>query len=1582
MSKHDKTGQLDASPSAPVDEVDVGSHAHQGLGSALLRVESGIICYSSPEALHMLGYTPARLINMPVLSLLPQYQPDGSHSAAALEEALRQATPGLPHRFMTRVHTADGASLDVEVLLSRYEQEGTYYATLQPGRHLHDMRAHNGEQHVTDQLVAEGALMFRCSDIKQVPYYFNAAFYDFTGIHPSADKSSWMEAVHALDREGLRQTLQRAAKLKKKYQRAYRLCREDGSYTFVLETGIPIFTEAGSHSGFTSAIIDVSAAQLHQAIMPADRSTKKVTEKAQVLFKMSNAKGEFYYFSNQWLRYTGQPLRKQVRDGWYACIVDEDMGRVKFAIRAAAEIRKKYAITYRIFKADQVRWVHESGIPLYDNDGGFTGYISATVDITRRKHEAEERSLQKTLRDSEKKLHNSLEHSHLIAFSIDKRGIITFCNEALTGLTGKSVEELMGQSFIKTLFSIPNRHQGEQLLHNLIQNSGYAETFECQVVAASGPAELKLGSVVLYNTKGQISGATLVGENITEKKRMTEELRSSNEQLKELFDNANDLIQIFQLDGRLSFVNKIWREKLGYREEEIEQLRLKDIVHPDYFSKTSIALELILEGKNVDKFETVFVSKDGRKLFVTGGVNCAFKGGKPIEFKGIFHDITDRIRAEKAQALYYKIANMTINSSNLESLFYNIHRELNAIIDAKNFYVALLDAEHDQLNFPYYIDEHAPIAGNKYQRKMGDGITEYAMKSNKAMFLFEKDILNLQYHGRLKTYGKIPKIWLGAPLKAANRVVGIIALQSYDSRHAYSYRELELLDFISSQVALAIERKQKEHQIYEQSARMKAILESGNHLIWSVDQHFNFTSYNQNYAQASRRFYCIDPLPGKERDVLEHDANLYWREKYKQVIRGESLHFETKFIDKNTSEEVWEEIYLNPIYHEDGSIIEVSGIAHDITEKKQSELALTESEEKFRNIFESFQDIYFRFDRSGRIMMVSPSVKEMLGYSDGEILNRNIREFFTDKKASLRLLRQLITEKSIRNVEATGISKSGKNLQLLCNLRLVQKQKHYGLIEVVARDVTRLQEAKHELQKAKELAEHSLKVKENFLANMSHEIRTPMNGIIGTIDLISGTILDGEQIQYVQTIKKSSETLLTLLNDILDLSKIEAGKMELRKAPVRLSATMEKLYALFSQQALSKEINLYYHLDDNVPVKSLIDETRLLQVLSNLTSNAIKFTDGGGSINISLKTVVRKGRKNLIKAVVSDSGIGISQENIRKLFSSFSQVDNSSTKTFGGTGLGLAISKELCKLMGGDIGVYSALGLGSSFWFTFEAEETDEDVINEDDILNKNIRISNYFNDTEPYVLIVDDNMVNRQVAGEILKKSGCRVDLAVNGQDAINKAAKNDYQIIFMDIQMPDMDGITATKKIKALGKKNLAPIVAMTAYSMKEDKERFIQAGLDDYVSKPIKAQALLSKVRELLKLGKPPKDIEIEVLEDEKQSIINEMVVGQLRNYGGNEMLQSVFEDFVSEGREQIESSFEDLRSGSIKNILINLHTLKGNSGTLGITQVHHLARDIEGTLKEKQAVYDELHGQLKKLKLHFEEFEAFYPKFLMM
>ena len=1059
--------------------------------------------------------------------------------------------------------------------------------------------------------------------------------------------------------------------------------------------------------------------------------------------------------------------------------------------------------------------------------------------------------------------------------------------------------------------------------------------------------------------------------------RIIEE-KETFEQLQDLFENANDLIQVFSLNGDLLFVNPAWKETLEYSEEEILQLNLRDIVHKDYQQDTFERLSKILSGEQDGKFETVFTTKKGRNINVIGSVNVRYKNDIPVAFRGIFHDNTHRIRAERAQNLYYKIANLTINSHNLESLLYNIHQELKTLIAVNNFHVALYDKNENCLTFPYYVDENI---GNKpwHKREVVKGLTEYSLFNEKPTFLYEEDILRLVDEGVVELLGPVPKIWLGVPLKLENRTIGVICVKSHSDRNKYKKRHLELLDFISGQVAIAIERKQKEEKIVEQTARLNAIFESSSHLIWSVNRNRGLTSFNQNYADAIHKKFKTYPVVNPSSDnpeILMLSGEEFYdfvNERYSEAFTGEAQHFETKNILEDGSVS-WRETFLNPIFLPDGRIEEVSGISHDITEKKLSELAIQESEEKFRNIFESFQDIYYRTDVYGKITMVSPSCHELSGYHPDEVIGRHITEFYVNPKKQSMLIRELVRTGTVRNYENNLILKDGNIMQSISNIRLIYgKEGKPMAVDGVVRDITYLKKASEDLLNAKEIAEKSLKVKETFLANMSHEIRTPMNGIIGMIDLLTETNLDGEQIKYVQTIKKSSETLLTILNDILDLSKIEAGKMQLRVSVVSIENIIEKLYSLFYQQANAKNIMLMYSISPEIPKHILVDEIRLLQILSNLTSNSIKFTDRG-SVKVNLTVQERWDKKLKIKAEVVDTGIGISEDNLKKLFESFSQVDTSSTKTYAGTGLGLVISKELCRIMNGEIGVETEVGKGSSFWFTFETEEA-ENVIPAFKPAAK-AGIANTFKSYKPKILLVDDNGINLLVASEILKKSGCEVDTIDNGIDAIEKVKSKKYDLIFMDIQMPKMDGITATREIKKLKIPGLPPIIAMTAYSMKEDKEKFLIGGMDDYLAKPIKSENLIYKVKEWVNMPDEVESSEEEPIQIEE--VFNQNVFEKLKSFANEETLTKIYKQFEKETITQLQECRNGMEKSDLRLILDNLHTLKGTAGTLGVEKVEKYSREMEHNLKNNNL--STINSDFENLNNSFEEFQSHYKKLI--
>ena len=398
--------------------------------------------------------------------------------------------------------------------------------------------------------------------------------------------------------------------------------------------------------------------------------------------------------------------------------------------------------------------------------------------------------------------------------------------------------------------------------------------------------------------------------------------------------------------------------------------------------------------------------------------------------------------------------------------------------------------------------------------------------------------------------------------------------------------------------------------------------------------------------------------------------------------------------------------------------------------------------------------------------------------------------------------------------------------------------KPYNTPELIARVKTHLSlvDSRKQLDIAKQYAESASKAKGEFLANMSHEIRTPMNGIVTVVDFLEETGLTVKQRELTEIIKASSENLLTIINDILDFSKIEAGQIELEQIIFNLKKELESALKPLELKSKEKGLILKLNIDKNIPQYIIGDALRIKQIVINLVNNAIKFTSNGG-IFISVKYQTQNTSKNKLYFSVEDTGIGISKTNIKKLFKSFSQTDASSTRKYGGTGLGLAISKNLVELMKGEIGVESTKGKGSSFWFEIPYIETPQTSIT----LKHKTPIDHIDYHKRLNILIVDDNSINRKVAEMTLRKLNHDTDMAINGKEAYNKYLHGKYDIILMDVHMPEMDGLETTSLIRKHEKENIPtkpiPIIAMTAAAMKGDRERFIESGMNDYVSKPFK-------------------------------------------------------------------------------------------------------------------------------------------------
>ncbi len=399
-------------------------------------------------------------------------------------------------------------------------------------------------------------------------------------------------------------------------------------------------------------------------------------------------------------------------------------------------------------------------------------------------------------------------------------------------------------------------------------------------------------------------------------------------------------------------------------------------------------------------------------------------------------------------------------------------------------------------------------------------------------------------------------------------------------------------------------------------------------------------------------------------------------------------------------------------------------------------------------------------------------------------------------------------------------------------------------IVVVARDITKQIMYENELIAAKDKSEESTMLIEAFLANMSHEIRTPMNAIMGFADLLAKKDLDEKEKGYVSVIKTAGEKLLLIINDILDISKIEAGMMSFESVAFSVKETLKSLNVMFSERAKQKNLELLINCDKNVPEILLGDHTRLTQVIINLVDNAIKFTKEG-TVRVDVKVKSREENNVSVEFSVGDTGIGIPDENIKKVFERFRQAEKHTTRMYGGTGLGLSIAKQLVELQGGEISVKSELSKGSvfSFWIPYKVTSQTLEVPESIDSMCNMEYLSKL------KVLLVEDSQLNVQLVLSLFSENNLNLQVAENGRVCIEKLNENVYDIILMDMEMPVMNGYEATTVIRK-ELKNDIPIIAMTAHAMAGERERCLNLGMNDYIAKPINSVLLFEKMFELTK------------------------------------------------------------------------------------------------------------------------------------
>lgn len=494
-------------------------------------------------------------------------------------------------------------------------------------------------------------------------------------------------------------------------------------------------------------------------------------------------------------------------------------------------------------------------------------------------------------------------------------------------------------------------------------------------------------------------------------------------------------------------------------------------------------------------------------------------------------------------------------------------------------------------------------------------------------------------------------------------------------------------------------------------------------------------------------------------------------------------------------------------------------------------------------------------------------------------------------------------------------------------------------------DVSNQKEIERELIKAKDLAEQSTRVKEQFLTNMSHEIRTPMNGIIGFAKILEGTDLDSEQRQSVNAIKRAGNNLMVVINDILDFAKIEADKMIFEEVNFSMSNNIKAVIELLSPIAKDKKIKLIFDIDSQINDFLIGDPTRLSQILINLIGNALKFTDKG-YVELMVSQVKETETATFLQFAIIDSGLGIPRDKIDSIFESFNQASNETTRKFGGTGLGLTITRRLIELQGGSISVESEIGKGSKFSFLIQFKKAQNGIVKTVKI-KKELSSTDFLKDIS--ILLVEDNELNQLLTVKVFEKFDKTIDIADNGKIAIEKIEKNNYDIILMDIQMPEMDGIELTQYIRTnFGPKSKIPIIALTAHATLLEEQKCLESGMNDYLSKPFDFNELIEKIHYNLM------NTNENILSDyakQGENVLTLVDFSYLNEFadGDDTFIQSMVDLFMHNLPVALEIILNSNETDDIKILKAEIHKLKSSISLLGIASASKTIEIIENEIK---------------------------------
>jgi PAS domain S-box-containing protein len=1097
------------------------------------------------------------------------------------------------------------------------------------------------------------------------------------------------------------------------------------------------------------------------------------------------------------------------------------------------------------------------------------------VEIGNRKH------IESKLTQNENTLRQVIDTAPNCIFVKDRNGKYLIVNKKMAELHHLSIDALVGkydheiaEDWFKTVEYQSFRNAEQSVIDNQEVLFLPDEAFLYQ----DGTTRWFQTTKIPFNMEGEGGCVLVFSVDVTERKKAEEASQESENELSAIFHDVRNGIALLDTSGKITRVNKYIVDMGGYAENELvgKQFDSLQMFLPASIESMQRGFGRLVEGLDVDPYEVELFTKNGDKKIFHLHNSFLKKDGQVDGIIIILRDVTEHKQNEKVQAVLYNIAKAVNSTKTLDELYQTIHQLLSNVIDNTNFFIALCDPFNQDISFPYFVDEKQMKPG-KVPKEMSNGLTEYVIRTGESLLATKDFYQKLIDKGEIVLNGELPEVWVGIPLRIEKKIIGVMVVQSYIDISVFNDTDLDILELISYQIAIAIENKKTE----QVNVRLSETIRKSGDGIVLTDADGLITYVNPAYEQMSG--YSLDELLNTDpaNHIVAEDTKTLANE-LRLTVKTHGQWVGEMYCKRKNKEHYPIETHIFPIRDKKGDVVEIAAIQHEISKRKRAEQVQ-------KLIYNISNAVSASDDLEAFISLIQKELGSIIdatnfyiAFYDKETdaislpFHRDQKDDFSFFPAGKSLTAYVIkTKKSLlatkdvkeRLLQAGEIELFGADSKVWLGVPLMIKGNITGsfavqsytdenaydesdveILEFVAEQISvsiDRKRAELEIINALERAKESDRLKSAFLATMSHELRTPLNAIIGFSEMVDHDLSADEIDQCGQTINSSGNHLLSIVEDLFEVTLIDSGEIKIQKSVVPLRKPLDEVYEIIKieKQRLKKDSLLIELIlpPKGAEISVYTDPSKLKQILINLLKNALKFTHEG-SINFGFE-IDESGTRPMLKFFVKDSGIGIPKEMHQLIFEDFRQVEDTLSRTYGGTGIGLSISKKLTKLLGGDILVESEEEKGSSFFFTIPLElpETERKLTKlsiEKEVMCKSKR-----------VLIVEDVEESFRFLEIVLGKAGFEILWAENGEESI-KICKEDADIalVLMDINMPVMNGYEATRAIKKL--RPQLPIIAQTAYAITGDREKSLAVGCDDYISKPIKRELLIGLIRKYVK------------------------------------------------------------------------------------------------------------------------------------